>query len=311
MLFCIHKNAIAVIFCKKRSERIDCMKKIIFIGGDRRMVYAAEALGKKYACRLCGLGSGGYDIKNGGELFDYAVLPLQKSADGVTIPCPLSDGNSSVEYSILGAALKEGGIVFTGSVFPLSESICRSRGLTLINYAEREELAVANAVPTAEGALEIAISRLPITIFGSAVLITGYGRIAKILAKYLHAMGARISVACRKRGDLKWAEICGFTAVDITDKGAFGNAASRADVIFNTVPSELFGGEEISVIKQGAIYIELASADGIDVKEAEKHRIEIITARGLPGKTAPVTAGRIIAEAIENILAERGDEVEA
>lgn len=286
------------------------MEKIIFIGGDNRMMYAAEALSKKYDCQLCGLGDDGYDIKMGGNTFDYAVLPVQKSADGMTIPCPLSSGNPPVDYDMLGGALKEKGIVFTGNICPYLERLCYGKSFALVNYLEREELAVANAVPTVEGALEIAIKALPVTIFGTAALITGYGRIAKILAKYLHAMGARVSIACRKRGDLKWAEICGFTAVDITDKEAFINAVSGVDIIFNTVPAELFGGEEISAAKQGTIYIELASADGIDIKEAKKHNIEIITARGLPGKVAPVTAGRIIADTIENILVERSDEVE-
>lgn len=291
--FSIHQIPCPVIFCKKRSERVDYMKKIIFLGGDKRMLYAAKALGNKYSCTVYSSDNTDYDAKNSAA-YDYAVLPLKKSTDGITIP------DTDISYSALGRIVKEGGMVFTGSICPELERVCYGKGIALINYLEREELAIANAVPTAEGALEIAINRMPVTIFGCKALVTGYGRIAKILAKYLNAMGAHVLIACRRKSDMKWAEISGCTAVDITDKNAFNAALFEAEVIFNTVPHRVI---EKDAVKENVLYIELASKDGIDPEA----KAEIITARGLPGKTAPVTAGRIIAETIETILAERSD----
>ncbi len=270
------------------------MEIFIFLGGDKRMEYAAERLKEKYLCSL----------DNSHDIYDYAVLPLQKSKDGVTIP------DTDIEYKQLGSLLKPGGIVFTGSTCPELERVCYGYGLVLVNYLDREELAIANAVPTAEGALEIAINRLPVTIFGCTALVTGYGRIAKILANYLKNMGARVIVCCRKKSDLKWAEINGCIAVDITDNHAFCNACADSQVIFNTVPFPVFGDNAVASIKEKALYIELASTDGIDLEKADKKHIETVIARGLPGKTAPATAGHIIAQTIENILAERSDNLD-
>ena len=277
----------------KAKGRI-CVEKIIFLGGDKRMFYAAETLSEKYRCTF------GRDS----DIYDYAVLPLQKSTDGITIP------GTDIGYTALGGLLRERGTVFTGNICPELERVCYGYGFVLINYLEREELNVANAVPTAEAALEIAINRLPVTIFGCKALVTGYGRIAKILGKYLNAMGAEVTIACRKKSDLKWAEINGCKAVDITDKAIFENACAVSQVIFNTVPYPVFTENIIASIKEETLYIELASTDGINITKATENNIRIVTARGLPGKTAPVTAGQLIAHTIENILNERSDSLE-
>lgn len=286
------------------------MKSFIFLGGDRRMVYAAEVFKREYNCQVCGFGGNDRSALTAEREYDYAVLPIQPTKDGKTIPSPLSIDTELIEYDVLRRIMKRNGVIFTGNTCAALEKLCIDEGYTLINYFEREELTVANAVPTAEGALEIAISRLPVTLFGSKALVTGFGRIAKILGRYLLALGAEVSVACRKRSDLKWAEIYGFKGVDINNRSEFGSAIGKADVVFNTIPYGVFGKNEIKSFKEEALYIELASSDGIERSTAEKLKIERVIARGLPGKCAPVTAGRIIAETITNILNERSGEHE-
>lgn len=44
---------------------------------------------------------------------------------------------------------------------------------------------------------------------------------------------------------------------------------------------------------------------GADFEAASKCGIKVIWALSLPAKTAPVTAGKIVAETVENILSER------
>lgn len=266
------------------------MSSFIVIGGDRRMLHTAESLGGVWCC--------GLPISNG--RFDYAVLPPQKSPDGVDIYCPLSD--NPAPYEILEEKVAGGGTVFTGNICKTLEDICEKNQLKLVNYLEREELAVRNAVLTVEGTVAIITDELECSVFGIEILITGFGRIGKILAKYLSCMGAKVSVACRKAGDREWAKIYGCKAVDITCSESFGNAVSKADVILNTVPSAVFGECEKNAIKEGTVYIELASQNGISGNPPEN--VKIINAGGLPGKTAPVTAGKIISDTILNIISE-------
>ena len=56
--------------------------------------------------------------------------------------------------------------------------------------------------------------------------------------------------------------------------------------------------------------IDLASAPGgVDMDYAKQSRMNVIWALSLPGKVAPLTAGKIIKESIENILLEGGIEI--
>lgn len=275
------------------------MSSFIFIGGDKRMIHAAERFGRAHLCGFGSLSSCG-GIYVDGTSFDYAVLPPQKSPDNVNIPCPFSD--ILVPYSALGTVVREKGTVFTGNVCTELERVCSENGLTIVNYLEREEFAVRNAVLTAEGVLPIIINELPFAVFGAEILITGFGRIAGILAGYLVKMGARVTVACRRPESRAWAQIQGCRAVDIAGKNELLTKISSSSVIINTVPADIFGDEEITAMRNGTLYIELASSDGINGIVPEN--VKVITARGIPGKVSPVTAGEIIADTISAVLGE-------
>lgn len=278
------------------------MKSFIFIGGDSRSIYAAEKLGERYCCTLYGISG---EEKLPESLSDYAVLPLPASTDGVHINCPLIK-STPPEFDILEKTVKKGGTVFTSREFPALCEICLKNGFSLVNYFEREELAVRNAVPTAEGALEIAIREIPVTLFGAEVLITGFGRIGKLLVRYFSALGARVSAAARKYGDLAWIEAYGARAINFNAPGELDTAIKKADIIINTVPALIFDRKRLTLVKTGALFIELASVlSAEDEALAADRGIKLIWARSLPGKTAPITAGYIIADTIGNIIAER------
>lgn len=287
------------------------MKSFIFIGGDMRSLYAAQRLGMRYDCLVYGVEPpempAGIHRSENPVLCDNAVLPLPASMDGETVYCPYpAEGMPPIGFNVLKKSVKKGGTVFTSRSFPLLEQVCAESGLELVNYFEREELAVLNAVATAEGALEIAIRELPFTLFRSKVLITGFGRIGKTLARSLTALGAQVSAACRKYSDLAWAEIYGCKPVPLLTAGALESELPKADLIINTIPAAVFDRKRLMLIRRETLVLELASVPGIaDASLAEQTGVRMIWARSLPGKTAPVTAGAIIADTLENILMER------
>ncbi len=287
------------------------MNSFIFIGGDMRSIYAAQRLGKRYACCAYGFDlpeqTADVHILNEPVACDYAVLPLPASLDGENINCPYrSDSLAPIGFDILKRTVKKGGTVFTSKSFPALEKICREEGFSLVNYFEREELTVLNAVPTAEGALEIALRELPFTIHGSNVLITGFGRIGRVLAQDLSALGADVYAASRKYSDAAWTRVYGCKPVNLTAAGEFEQALKAADLIINTAPADIFDRKRLMLIRRDTVMIDLASKISVeDLTLAEDVGVKVIWARSLPGKTAPVTAGRIIAETLENILAER------
>ena len=143
---------------------------------------------------------------------------------------------------------------------------------------------------------------MPITLHSSRCLITGYGRIGKVLARMLKGMGAHVSVEARKYADLAMIDSIGCEAVSL---GELPLAVGSFDVIFNTVPAMLFDRKLLRHIDRKTLIIDLASKPGgVDFEAAKEMGIRVIWALSLPGKIAPVTSGAIIKDTIMNIMSE-------
>lgn len=234
---------------------------------------------------------------------DCLVLPLPASADGITLNTPFYSG--TVSLSELTGCVSRDGIVFGGRISSAVRELFSSKGIEVVDYFEREELAVLNALATAEGALQIALEEQPVMISGSRILITGMGRIAKSLIRILSGFGADITASARKCSDLAWAEIFGCNAVNISELES-SDALKNADIIFNTVPYPILTEKLLKKCSKKCLIIDLASKPGgMDLEAAGRLGLRAIWALSLPGKTAPVSSGRMIARTIENILHER------
>lgn len=290
-------------------------KKFLIAGGDMRFVKLAEFLTENG----CFVNTIGFDNGIGtnarvhnfrtlislNEKTDYLILPLPVSTDGENVNCPYSDTKISIET--LAAAVSENGIVFGGR-FPhgMKEKL-EKRGLTVIDYSEREEFAVMNAVATAEGALQAAMEETDRTIMGQKILIIGMGRIAKALIRLLQGFNAEVTAAARKYSDRAWAEIYGCRTADIA---SLGKELERATIVFNTVPVQLLDESLLKKIGKDCPVIDLASKPGgIDFDSAARIGVKTLWLLSLPGKAAPTTAGITIGKTILNILEERGENV--
>lgn len=270
------------------------MERFIFIGGDARMRYAAEYLNRERECvvrNAC--------THDPYAPFNAAVLPLPIKPD--------------FDLHLLDDTVKRGGRVFAGGSFPALEEYCAEHGLTLHNYLAREELQVLNAVPTAEGAIEIMIRELDITLWGAKVLITGFGRIGEVMARMLTALGSRVTVCARRPEQLAKAEGMGCAAVTFSEE--LDRLLPGFDAVINTVPAVVLDEKRLLLMKKDCLIVDLASKAGTAPhahSAMAQTGAKIIHALSLPGKTAPVTAGKIIGKTIENILREEevngGDE---
>lgn len=283
--------------------------KYVIVGGDQRSAYLASFLindNKDVKIIF------GQNFKN---IIDEKYLSLNwkdviKNSDIIIFPLPISKDDNHLNVDIdekikLEGIVKEIGInkiVVGGGLTNKIRKIFEEKNINIIDYLNREELAILNAIPTAEGALEIAMNKLPITIYGSKCLVTGYGRVSKALINVLTALRAKVTVVARKYGDLAWAKIYGCETELINN---LDFAVKDKDIIFNTVPYPIIDEHILSNIRKDCLIIELASKPGgFDLNKAEENNIQIEMALGLPGKVAPKTAGRIIKETIDNILAE-------
>jgi dipicolinate synthase subunit A len=285
------------------------MKDFIFLGGDLRFIYAAAKLNKDYDCSVYG-----FDTLDD-EVFRESGVPILsriKRCKSVVLPLPVSRNcdyitapycSERIPLSAVVDACAENGTIYCGKACPALRDISREKSITLIDYFEREELIVLNAVVTAEGAIEIIMRERARSIMGMNVLVTGYGRIAKVLSGYLRALGANVTVCARKFSDLAWARINGCAAVHIND---VDEILCELDTVVNTVPAQIFDRSRLVRLRDDCLIVDLASKTGIeDMELAKDVGVKVIWALSIPGKVAPITAGEIIADTILNIIAEQ------
>lgn len=233
---------------------------------------------------------------------DCIVLPLPVEGEGSLLNAPLSAGRHPLAEVL--DAFHSGQAICAGRVTQRAATLAAERGLALMDYFQREELAVANAVPTAEGALQIAMEELPITLHGARVLVIGYGRLGKICAQRFAALGSKVSVSARKCADLAWAEAMGY---GVEQTGKLTGWLCGYDLIVNTVPARVLSERELRDLKPGCLVVDLASKPGgVDFDAAARLGVKVIWALSLPGKVAPVTAGKSIRNTIYNMLSELG-----
>lgn len=144
-----------------------------------------------------------------------------------------------------------------------------------------------NANITAHCAVKLAMNKLPATFDGQSVLVIGWGRIGKCLARLLAGMGAKVTVAARKENDRALLSALGYGAVDTANIDT-----TPYRVVFNTVPAMT-----VPFCFGNALKIDLASRQGIGGSD-------VIWARGLPGKDAPESSGDLIARTIIRLMEE-------
>ncbi len=288
-------------------------KNFLICGGDLRQVKLADSLLKDgYNVTVSGFddkslfsenvvfGKFCKETVNGA---DVVVLPLPCSKDNKTINTPIS--NDIININELFSFVNPKAIVTGGKITDEIKSLAQNYNLTVYDYLNREEMAIFNAIPTVEGAIEIAIKNTPITIHGSKVLVLGFGRIGKLLCDRFSALGAEVTAEARKVSDLAWIKSYGYIGIPLS---SLSKTIGVYDVIINTVPSEILTEQLLTLVKDEALIIDLASKPGgVNLEAASKLNKKVIWALSLPGAVAPVTAGIIIKDTILNIL----DELEA
>ncbi|MBE7036079.1 MAG: dipicolinate synthase subunit DpsA [Ruminococcaceae bacterium] len=285
-------------------------KSFTVVGGDTRSIEAANrlySLGfrvKVFAFRESVLFSNGITVaKSLREAIndsDYILLPLPYTTNGETLNTPLF--NQTLLLSDVFTHLDSSQTVFAGKTDEELQKKLQAKGILYYDYATRDEFAVLNAVPTAEGAIEIALRKTPYTLNDSECLILGYGRIAKMLLRILQGFDARITVAARRKSDLAWISSFGARALPINDIKRY---IHQFKIVFNTVPHLILTKDILLFAEQKPLIIDLASRPGgVDFDAAKEMNIETVHALSLPGKVAPTTAGHIICDTILNIICE-------
>ncbi len=271
------------------------------MGGDLRYKFLLESL-----------------VKEGYPTFVYQNEFIEGEQDLVSflskinvliapIPCSKNDstvflsGNDSFTYQHLFKMMNQYHIdlMFGGVITKHIKNAANIQNICAIDFFDQEDVAIKNAIPTAEGAILTAIQESKRTIFGSDVIVLGYGRCGKILSHMLKGIGANVSVTYRNDKDAAYIKAYGLHGVPLS---TLAQNVSDKDFIFNTIPAKIVTSEIIEQLKKSAIIIDLAQAPGgVDFNFARSLDINAIYCPGLPGRIAPISAAEILKEAILRI----------
>ena len=281
---------------------------ISFIGGDSRIVELVKILAndKNEIC-LFGLGqceelSKFKQASNLDEALQNAeivITSIPLSKNGKNINTAFTEKTILVEDFFDKAKNKK---IITGNITEEINKVIKSENNNeIIDVLKYEELTVMNVIPTAEGAIQIAMERSKITVHGSNCLILGFGRIGKVLAKMLHGIGANVYCEARKQQDLAWIKAFGYNEIHLKD---LNKILGEFDVIFNTIPHLVLDKTNLELVKKECILIDLASKPGgIDFNEADRLGLENEWALALPGKVAPKASAKYIFELLKQLEA--------
>lgn len=258
------------------------MNNILFLGGDKRSVFAFNKL-KNIGYNVDSLGLFKDDSGNI-DFADTVVLPIPSTKDKENVFCPLTDKkiplseiqNNSENRLIISCGIKI--------------------GRHNIDVLELDSYSYLNAVPTAEGAIAFAINNTPFTLWNSKILIIGNGRVSKVLTDRLLGFNSKLTVSARNNNDFALLNTKGIEYIHTSE---VSDLADRFDIIFNTIDVKLF--ENIKKLKS-TLLIDLSTKGCIDFSLAESEGVSAYKLPGIPGKIAPVTSGKILADTINTII---------
>ncbi len=269
------------------------------IGGDARLCWLAQSLAQA-----------GHIVKIYGQeeidfVYEVPVVhccDLETALDGchaciLGIPCMQGSDTVSapysrkkISYSKIVDYMSPKQILF-GGILPQT-----SNKIQIFDYAKDESLLLYNAIPTAEGALQLLMENTPHVIHGSKIAILGFGRIGQKTADLLINMGAIVDIYARNPKTQTKAEVYGCHAKSITE---IANTITSYHAVINTVPSLILTSDILSKANKNTVFMELASAPGgFDLSTIQNENLHYIPANGLPGKVAPQSTAKYIQKTI-------------
>lgn len=242
---------------------------------------------------------------------DLSLHACVYGADCVLLPTPAEKGG--LLYAPLGlsaagmdevvGALWPGGLVIGGRFSPRTAELAQRAGLRIEDLMRRPDYVLGNAAITAEGAIGLLLRESERTLLHSRCMVTGWGRVGRLLALRLRALGAEVTAAARKAADRAEAEALGLRALDY---GALEGVAGELDFVVNTVPARVLSDALLCCLPGEALVLELASPPGgFDPVLAKNIGLRALAAPGLPGTSAPMAAAELLLRTVERVMAEQ------
>lgn len=241
------------------------------------------------------------------EKLDAVILPITGVDLNGYVETVFSDQQVQLKKEWF-TKLKSSTLVFTGIANAYLTEATRNADVALVPLLSRDDVAIYNSIPTAEGTIMLAIEHTDYTIHSSRILVVGFGRVGNTVSNKFSAFGAHVSVSAKDNSDLARITEMGLKAIPLDKLHAYTHTC---DLLINTIPAPVINKEAIQHLPSHGLIIDLASKPGgTDFEYAKQRGIKAILARSLPGVVAPKTSGKILADVIKQCLHEHSYEVE-
>lgn len=287
---------------------------IYIIGGDDRDLYLSHHLKEKgYKVTLWGFDKIGYEafnlesMKNSldQEVAPFIIFPMSGTKQWGEVRDKYSTKPVVVSEDFF-RILPTNTTILIGFARDWFKRLCIKYNIKLHEVAEDDEIAILNSIPSAEGAIQMAMENSQVTIHNSTSLVIGLGRCGMTLARLLKGLDSKVYVYARNKVSLARAFEMGFIPVDESN---FDLTLTKMDFIFNTAPTLILPKERLDFCLNCEVIVDIASAPGgVDFEYAKERNIKALLAPGLPGIVAPKTAAKILSQVYPKFLGGNSNE---
>jgi len=289
------------------SSALSGVKIAVLGGDDRELILVSELVTLGATVTVVGfprekIKHGAFiskSVEDGLSGAEVAILPMVGTDVNGRIRAIYTEERLELTQKALRGMARHAMLII-GSARPFLKEWTSDLGIQLVEIGEMDDVAILNSIPTAEGAIQIAMQEMKITIHGCQAMILGFGRVGTTLGRTLKGLGAEVVVVSKNQGELARAYEMGCRRIPLC---SLADNLNRVDVVFNTIPAAVLTGEVLRRMSPDTLIIDLASAPGgTDFAAANEYGIKALLAPGLPGKVAPITAGRVLAEVIPRLI---------
>lgn len=223
------------------------------------------------------------------EPANWIVCAVPGLGPGDTAYAPAVVPPIVLDDELLGAScIHRGGLVL-GQLTKTLEDRVKRLGIRVFEMKDDRALMTAHATAVAEAVMQLLIEITDQVLRSYSILVIGYGATGTAITDYLLAAKCDVQVTARSPASLARAHQLGARPVPY---GGRVTVMKDADIVINTVPASDAIPDHAHKFLAARPVIDIASPPGgLDHEAANEAGIQVIWARGLTGKRAPVTAG--------------------
>lgn len=272
------------------------------LGNDARQTYLASYL------RTAGYSI--YDHTNLHTTLKTDTSNTQSYQNALTcsavIFCPIPFIRLPAEdLTCLQKCLHKGQTIVSGAIPDSFSKWCRTRQIMVLDVMENSQWVQWNSLLTAEGLLGTIIQNTPFSLTTARILLLGYGNCGKAIGTLLSALSSDIYIydcSADAQETAKAAHLHTLTAQALSEH------PQQWNLVINTVPTTILETSLLTQFSQDCIFFDIASAPGgFNPSVMKNLQLTLFQCPGIPGKSAPKTAGYQLAQLVFHHFNKKGD----